>query len=543
MMRVVAPALLGAGIALAAAAARSGDAPPLSTPIIVDAAADVHPISPLIYGISFASPAVQRDLRLALVRSGGNSASLYDWRDEARGAGRDWFFESLPIAADDPAQYGARFVAQARAGGAAPMLTVPMTGWAASLGPGGGKRAAFAIDRYGEQAASDRDGFANAGNGIRPNGTPITGNDPHDAAHRVSPEQTRAWLASIVARFGPAARGGVRFYAMDNEPARWHDIHRDVFPIGLHAQEQADRTIAYARLVKDVDPQAMVVAPEAEGWTGYQYSGFDQQIGEARGWHDLPDHARQTHGMALIPWLLDRWRAAGHPVDVVSVHFYPQGGEFSDDVSPAMQRRRNRSTRALWDPAYRDESWIAAPVALIPRLRGWVREHYVPGTPVAITEYDWGAARHMNGATAQADVLGIFAREGLDMAARWLPPAPGTPAYLAMKLFRNPRGQGGGFGEVSVAARAPAPDDVATFAALRRADGALTIVAINKQIETPAPLSIALMHFSAAGRVIVTQLSDGRLSPLSPRRFTGGRLTTTLPAQSVTLFELLPDVS
>ncbi|WP_415430263.1 glycoside hydrolase family 44 protein, partial [Staphylococcus borealis] len=128
-------------------------------PIIVDAAADVHPISPLIYGISFASPAVQRDLRLALVRSGGNSASLYDWRDEARGAGRDWFFESLPIAADDPAQYGARFVAQARAGGAAPMLTVPMTGWAASLGPGGGKRAAFAIDRYGEQAASDRDGF------------------------------------------------------------------------------------------------------------------------------------------------------------------------------------------------------------------------------------------------------------------------------------------------------------------------------------------------------------------------------------------------
>ena len=28
---------------------------------------------------------------------------------------------------------------------------------------------------------------------------------------------------------------------------------------------------------------------------------------------------------------------AGHPVDVLSVHFYPQGGEFGDDVSTNMK--------------------------------------------------------------------------------------------------------------------------------------------------------------------------------------------------------------
>src|SRR5439155_1408850 len=82
------------------------------------------------------------------------------------------------------------------------------------------------------------------------------------------------------------------------------------------------------------------------------------------------------------------------------------GGEFSDDVSTAMQLRRNRSTRSLWDPKYVDESWIGDKVRLIPRMREWAA-----GLPIGITEYNWGAEGNMNGATAQADVLGIFGRE------------------------------------------------------------------------------------------------------------------------------------
>ena len=34
---------------------------------------------------------------------------------------------------------------------------------------------------------------------------------------------------------------------------------------------------------------------------------------------------------------------------------------------------------------------------------------------------------------------------------------------------------------------------VATFAALRRADGALTVIAINKRLDRPAPIAIALV--------------------------------------------------
>src|SRR5207244_6865840 len=115
-------------------------------------------------------------------------------------------------------------------------------------------------------------------------------------------------------------------------------------------------------------------------------------------------------------------------------HYYPQGGEFSDDVSTAMQLRRNRSTRSLWDPNYIDETWINDKVQLIPRLRNWANTYYYSGTPIAITEYNWGAEGYMSGATAQADIFGIFGREGLDMATRWTTPDPSTPTYKAMTM-------------------------------------------------------------------------------------------------------------
>ena len=227
------------------------------------------------------------------------------------------------------------------------------------------------------------------------------------------------------------------------------------------------------------------------------------------------------------------------------MHFYPQGGEFSaaggNDVSPAMQRRRNRSTRALWDPGYKDESWIGEPVALIPRLRSWITRYYDPHTPIALTEYGWGAEDHMNGATAQADVLGILGRESVALAARWLTPAPGTPVYLAMKLFRNADGHGRGFGETSVAVHMPDPDRVAAFAALRAKDGALTVIAINKEPEQAMTISLALARFARAGIVRGMRLVRGRLVPLAAGRYADGTVVTTLPAQSVTLFEMTTD--
>ena len=156
-----------------------------------------------------------------------------------------------------------------------------------------------------------------------------------------------------------------------------------------------------------------------------------------------------------------------------------------------MELLRNRSTRSLWDPNYVDESWIASTginggkVNLINLMKNWVNTYY-PGTKIGITEYNWGAEGDMNGATTQADIWGIFGREGLDLADRWTTPAPGSPTYLAMKLFRNYDGNKSGFGDQSVAASVANPDQVDAFSAVRSSDGALTVLVVNKNLFDPA---------------------------------------------------------
>lgn len=510
------------------------------TVVDIDAAAARRPISPLIYGVSYATQAQLTDLNAPLNRSGGNSASRYNWRIDARSAGKDWFFESLPCTDDIFDQHGDGFVQLSLAAGAKPMLTIPMIGWVAKLDEGRKPLASFSIGKYGLQQKSDLDGFVSAGNGFYLDGTPVVHNDPNDASVPSGPKDQKAWVEHLTGKWGAAADGGVAYYIMDNEPSAWHLIHRDVHPEGAHAQDVAEKVIAYSATVKEVDPTALVVAPEEWGWTAYRYSGFDQQHAETHGFANAPDRAEQTGGADYLPWLLAQWKAVGRPVDVVSVHFYPQGGVYTEaggDLSPEGQLLRNRSTRNLWDPDYLDPTWIRDRVSLIPRLRRWVDTYYHPGTPIALTEYNWGAEKTMNGATAQADVLGIFGREGLDMAARWATPPTGSPTYLAMKLYRNYDGRNSGFGETSVAARTADPDRLSAFAALR-ADGALTVMVINKDLEGSAEVRLKIGHFAEAGTAEAWQLADGALRPLPEAAYAGAVLAATVPGPSVTLFVL-----
>jgi hypothetical protein len=201
-----------------------------------------------------------------------------------------------------------------------------------------------------------------------------------------------------------------------------------------------------------------------------------------------------------------------------------------------MQLRRNRSTRSLWDASYVDETWIADTVQLVPRLKGWVGSYY-PGTQTAITEYNWGAENHMSGATAQADVLGIFGREGLDMAARWTTPPTASPAYDAIRIYRNYDGSRSTFGETSVAASGANPDTMSTFAAERASDGALTVMVIAKALAGTTPTSLDLVGFTPGAAAQVWQLKAGsRVTRLADVAVSGNRVTATLPPQSVTLF-------
>jgi PKD repeat protein len=524
-------------LSLLVATARAQNSP---VTVDVDAAAGRHPISPDVYGVAHADAAALADLNVQLNRSGGNNTSRYNWQQNADNRGADWYFESIPYASATAGEVGDTFVTASKGAGAEPMLTIPTVGWVAKVGANRSKLASFSIAKYGAQTDADWQWFPDAGNGVRTGGASVTGNDPNDANVASDSLFQLGWMQHLTARFGAASAGGLKYYILDNEPSIWHATHRDVHPTGASMDEVRAKLLDYAARVKANDPSALVVAPEEWGWSGYLLSGYDQQWGSLHGWSNLPDRA--AHGGAdYLPWLLDQLRqdatARGQRlVDVFSVHYYPQGGEFSDDVSTTMQLRRNRSTRSLWDPSYVDETWIADTVQLVPRLKQWVAAYY-PGTKTAVTEYNWGAEGSMNGATAQADVLGIFGREGLDLAARWTTPAPGSPAYDAIKIYRNYDGNRSTFGETSVAASGPNPDSVAAFAAERATDGALTVMVVVKSLSGTTATTVALAGFTPGTAAQAWQLkAGGRVTRIADVGVSQGRFTATLPPQSVTLF-------
>jgi hypothetical protein len=506
----------------------------------VDANANRHAINPNIYGVAHATTAQLNDLNSPLNRNGGNNTTRYNWQLNADNRGNDWYYESIAESNATAGERGDTFLANSRAANAQAMLTIPMIDWVAKLASNRGKLASFSIAKYGPQTGNDWQWFPDAGNGILANGQYVTGNNPNDANVPSNSLFQQGWVQHLVSRWGTNANGGLRYYILDNEPSIWYSTHRDVHPTGATMDEIKNKILDYAGKIKAVDPSALVVGPEEWGWSGYLFSGYDQQYGSTHGWSSLPD--RNNHGGAdYLPWLLDQLcqnntTTGKRLLDIFTVHYYPQGGEFSDDVSTAMQLRRNRSTRSLWDPNYVDESWINDRVRLISRLKGWVNTYY-PGTQVGITEYNWGAENHINGATAHADILGIFGREGLDMAARWTTPASSTPTYKAMKMYRNYDGNKSTFGDTSIAATMSNPDTIAAFAGQRSADGALTVMVISKYLSGNTPATFNLANFAHSGTAQVWQLTAANIiNRLADIGLSGNNFVVTLPPQSITLF-------
>lgn len=512
--------------------------------ITVDVAANRAPISPLIYGVAFATSNQMADLNAPLNRSGGNNETRYNWQLNAHNIDNDWYFESVN---DGPAIAGAAadsFVADSKNGGAQAMITIPMIGWAAKLGANRSSVPSYSVAKYGPQTGADPY-WPDAGNGISvTNTTPIIWNDPNDANTPVNSAFQQGFVRHLTNTWGSSTNGGVKYYFMDNEHSLWSSTHRDIHPMGPTMQEIGGKMLDYASMVKSNDPNALVLGPEEWGWNGYFYSGYDQQWAGQNGDFNpahYPDRGTNG-GWDYMPWLLNQFYQNSTNIhkrllDYFTLHCYPQEGSVgSDDVSSGTALLRNQSTRQFWDTNYTDPSWINSVIMLIPRMKNWVATYY-PGTKIGITEYNWGAEGNINGATAQADILGIFGRQGLDLATRWTTPAAGTPTYLAMKMYRNYDGNKSTFGSTSVSAGGPNPDNVAVFAAQRSTDAALTIMVVNKYLGGNTPLALTLTNFATNGTAHVWQLNSTNLiTRLSDVNFTGGAIKLTAASPSITLF-------
>ena len=519
------------------------------TYVAVDAHANRHAISPNIYGLAFAATSDLVALNAPLNRSGGNAQTSYNWQLNSDNRGADWYFESFADTVSTPGYRLDDFITTTRAAniGAQALLTMPMINYIGNLGPGRATQWSFSISKYGPQTGWDPYN-PDAGNGISTApGNPYIVNNPADASTLNSPAIQQAWVQHMISTWGLSTAGGLKYYLTDNEPSIWYSTHRDVHPVGPNYSEIYNDFINYAGTIRALDPGATIIGPEEWGWLALFYSGYDQQNGTGPG-SDYVTH-NDTY---YYPWLMQQLAAYQQStgtqlLNVLSVHYYPQDGSFSNDDSPHAQSIRNQSTRSLWDPTYVDQSWIATVginngiVDLIPNLKSWVKQYY-PGLKTAVTEYNWGDEANLNGATAQADVLGIFGRQALDMACRWTVPLNPSPTYLSMQIYRNYDGHNSTFGNTSVYAGVADPDYVSAFGAVRSTDGALTVMVINKQ-QGSTPVSVSLANFPTTGTAQAWQIasaSQTSITPLGSVPIASNAISTTLPSQSITLFIVAP---
>lgn len=506
----------------------------------INAHLNQHPISPQIYGVAFATSNQLSDLNFTMNRSGGTGETRYNWLLNAHNYYDSYYFLSTPDSSQAPGATADNFVGNSKNGGANAMITIPMIGWSPKLA-GGSICWSYSVAKYGPQTLTDPS-LPDAGNGVSStNDLNITWNDPNDANFPTNTAFQQGYVQHLLGNWGASTNGGVGYYLMDNEHSIWYEAHRDIHPVGAAMQEIWTKILATASMVKSNDPNALVLGPEEWGWLGYFYSGYDQWTGRTNG----PNTDRATNGgWDYMPWLLNQFyqhntNTGQRLLDYFTLHCYPEeAGVYGDDVSTNTELLRNQCTRILWDSNYVDPSWINSVIMLIPRMKGWVSTYY-PGTKVGITEYNWGAETNINGATAQADILGIFGWQSLDLATRWETPATGTPTYNALKMYRNYDGNKSTFGDTSVSATGTDPDNVSTFAAVRSADGALTAMVVNKQLAGIQPFTMTVSNFYSSGTVQQWQLTSANvITQLANLSLTGNSVTNSLPPQSITLFVL-----
>jgi cellulose synthase/poly-beta-1,6-N-acetylglucosamine synthase-like glycosyltransferase len=334
-----------------------------------------------------------------LVRWGGNTSSRFNLRaGNLWSAGKDYRYLNISGGSPDVAR---SFVKEVLKMGAEVQFSIPILGWVAKDG-------------------------TSAGN-------PKT-REPRTTSIPLEDSDVENWVRS----FKAAASSQRRVYPLDNEPFLWHSTHGDVIFEKQEPSSFAKRWLHYARLVRRVDPQAVMTGP---GLWGY---------GDL---NNLPDFLDAT---------IDKKDASGVPLlGIVNINAYPQNQELQDalvDITgrnektteagkvPKAQTERLRAETALnfSDEAYIDPSWVNKPLRLVARVREAIvkagNRTQVPARmlpSIAITEYNWGAPQDPSGAVAQGALLLAFLREDLDHACSFTWPPPNSRAGFVFRALRD----------------------------------------------------------------------------------------------------------
>jgi hypothetical protein len=444
----------------------------LAVTFSINAAADVHPISRYIYGIN---QEIGGNLSGATqTRQGGNRWTAYNWENNASNAGSDWQYQNDNFLVSGPAYSALQntpggavtpTLNNNRSRNAGSIITIPMAGYVSAdkLGNGDVRNsgANYLSTRFNQGVARKNAAFS------------LTPNLSDDFVYA---DEYVNWIKTNYPQTDP---NKPIWFSLDNEPDLWANTHAEVHPSQVTYAEMVSRSTEYASAIKDVMPDTKVFGFVSYGWNGYT----------------TLQNAPDANGRDFINFYLSQMKqastAAGKRlIDVLDLHWYPeaQGGGVritENNNTAAVVAARLQAPRSLWDPTYTETSWITqystqGPINLLTRIKAKIAANY-PGTDLSITEYNYGGGNHISGGIAQADVLGIFGREGVFAANEW--PLNGDESYIAggFRMFRNYDGNGSNFGDTSIRAATSDATTSSVYASIDSSDpNVMTIVAINK---------------------------------------------------------------
>ncbi len=464
--------------------------------INIDTSAENARISPYIYGANYdfndnegIIPQVATASRLS-----GNRFTGYNWENNASNAGSDWQQSSdnylnMNEPSDTqniPGKVVTDFHDKALKNGATYSLaTLQMAGYVAKDKNGTVSEA--------ETAPSSRWDQVKVRKGSAFSQTPdLTDNYVY----------MDEFVNLLISKYGKSDTAtGIKGYSLDNEPGLWSSTHPRIHKDKVTCAELISKSTDYAKMVKDMDSKAEIFGPALYGMGAYQ------NLQSAPDWDSVKGQYKW-----FPEYYLDNMRKASEKdgrrlLDVFDIHYYPEatGGGIrvteSTDTNVDCNKARIQSPRTLWDPTYKEDSWIGKwcgdYIPIIPKMQSAIDTYY-PETKLGITEYNFGGNNHISGGIAQADAFGIFANQNVYLATLW--PFDGKSDYTqaAFNLYRNYDGKKSTYGDTKVKAETSDIENSSVYAALDSKDASkLHVIMINKNYDKPMT-----MNFNIGGNKV-----------------------------------------
>lgn len=582
--------------------------------VSMDSSNGTKPISPFIFGANVMPDMMPTHRGIATMwRAGGNRLTGYNWETNYSNAGSDYgpYSNDTHLVGDGKPGAPYRFAADVfnRSGtwASAALFTMPTIGYVAGTWTG---KATPVIVSDLVTIAGPTVGSGTSSDTWR-RSLPSRSGDPAHALATATPDLTDdsvyqddllAWLKANYGAHLSSATAPL-WIALDNEPDLWGSTHAEIRgkSPSQHVQVGYDELVTnnstYAAAVKAVlGPSALVFGPVSFGWMGYTSAGNVEADGNGA----KPPSGYDWFLGYYLKKMNDASTSAGKRLlDVLDIHWYPEASstttgdrilnnDSTQDAATIVAREQ--APRSLWDPSYLEKSWIShwgayipgctpagdpakCSIKLLPNLKQMIDSYY-PGTKLGITEWGYGREMDVSNAIASADVLGIFAREGVYAASTW--PGGGADGCVgaAFRAYLDYDGSMSHFGDTFIPTTVSDPsrpvdtylsgtsrgdgttvptqylERVTAYASFDAATpGRVVVVAINKDLSSTLNVGFTIKHsatFKTAQVYRVTGQNGGSGGCTGPTPQADISLTATnafnagLPPQSVTVFVLKP---